>query len=76
MISAQVRKIETERPTPEEAAIDRMRDSHIPGGLVVVADMRPVVRNNLVTMTPHLQQRPRRLGLRPLVIRRDRLPLV
>jgi hypothetical protein len=52
-----------------------MGDRYIPEVLVVVADMRPVV-SNLVKMTPHLQQRPRRPGLRPPGIKRDRLPLV
>lgn len=52
-----------------------MGDRHILEVLVVVADMRPVV-SNLVTMMPHLQQRPRRPGLRPPAIKRDRLPLV
>jgi hypothetical protein len=62
--------------TPAEAAIDCMEDNHILGKPAVVTDMRPVVRSNLATMTPHLQQRPQWLGLRRPAIRRDRLLLV
>ena len=36
--------------TPEEVAIDHMEDIHIPEAVVMMVDMRPVVKRGLVRM--------------------------